>query len=77
VNPHLATRGLAMVHNPLDVDIERDIRLPLYYTGLAEAAIVRNEDGVARGVALARDHGINIRVKVPARGRTFLIIEEP
>jgi hypothetical protein len=77
VNPHLATRGLAMVHNPLDVDIERDIRIPLYYTGLAEAAIVRDEDGVARRVALARDHGINIRVKVPARGRTFLTIEEP
>jgi hypothetical protein len=66
-----------MVHNPLDVDIERDIRLPLYYTGLAEAAIVRDEDGAARRVALARDHGINIRVKVPARGRTFLTIEEP
>ena len=37
-----------MIHNPLDVDIEREIRLPLYYTGLTEAALVRGEDGAVR-----------------------------
>ena len=66
-----------MVHNPLDADIERAIRLPLYYTGLTEAALVRGEDGALRRVALARDHDITTRVKVPARGRTWLTIEEP
>jgi hypothetical protein len=77
VNPGLATRGLAMIHNPLDVEIEREIRLPLEYTGLTEAALVRGEDGAARRVALERDHGITTRVKVPARGRTWLTIEAP
>jgi hypothetical protein len=77
VDPGLPTRGLAVIHNPLDAEIERDIRLPLYYTGLAESAIVRDEDGVLRRVALARDHVLATRVKVPARGRTWLTIEEP
>ena len=77
VNPGQPTRGLAVIHNPLDVDIERDIRLPLYYTGLTEAALVRGEDGAVRRVALERDHGITTRVKVPARGRTWLTIEAP
>ena len=77
VNARLPTRGLAMVHNPLDAGIEREIRLPLYYAGLTDAAVVRDEDGVARRVALARDHGLTVRVKVPARGRTFLTIEAP
>jgi hypothetical protein len=66
-----------MIHNPLDVEIEREIRLPLEYTGLTEAALVRGEDGAARRVALERDHGITTRVKVPARGRTWLTIEAP
>jgi hypothetical protein len=77
VDPRLPTRGLAMIHNPLDADIEREIRLPLYYTSLAASAIVRGEDGVPRRVALDRDHGITARVKVPARGRTWLTIEAP
>ena len=77
VNPRLPTRGLAMIHNPLDADIERDIRLPLYYTGLTETAIVRLEDGAVRRVALGRDHTATTRVKVPARGRTFLTVEAP
>jgi hypothetical protein len=77
VDPRLPTRGLAMIHNPLGADIERDIRLPLYYTGLTETAVVRGEDGAARRVALARDYVITTRVRIPARGRTWLTIEEP
>ena len=38
---------------------------------------MRGEDGAARRVALERDHGITTRVKVPARGRTWLTIEAP
>jgi hypothetical protein len=77
VDPRLPTRGLAVLYNPLDADVERDIRLPLYYTGLTDAALVRDEDGVPHRVALARDHSITTRVKIPARGRTWLTIEEP
>ena len=77
VNPALKERGLAVLYNPLHEDIQRRIRLPLYYTGLTSEAVLRAEDGALRRVALARDHDITTRVKVPARGRTWLTIEEP
>ena len=36
VNPQGREKGLAMFYNPLAEPIERDIRVPLYYTGLSE-----------------------------------------
>ncbi len=41
VNPQLPERGLAMFYNPLNGPIERRIKLPLYYTGLADRALVQ------------------------------------
>jgi hypothetical protein len=66
-----------VIHNPLEVDVEREIRLPLHCAGLTDAAVVRVEDGAPRRVALARDESLTIPVRVPARGRTFLTIEAP
>jgi hypothetical protein len=77
VDPDGPTRALAAIHNPLDTDIEREIRLPLRYAGLRAAALVREADGPARRVALAPDGSLTIPVRVPARGRTFLVIEAP
>ncbi len=77
VDPDGPTRGLAAIHNPLDTDIERDFRLPLHYAGLRGAALVREAEGPARRVALAPDGSLTLPVRVPARGRTFLVIEAP
>jgi hypothetical protein len=76
-DPDGPTRGLAAIHNPLDTDIEREIRLPLHYAGLRGAALVREAEGPARRVALAPDGSLTIPVRVPARDRTFLVIEAP
>lgn len=75
VNPQLATKGLAMVYNPLDVGVTRTLTLPLYYTGLADKAIVREQDGEARAYQLNRCHQIELLLSVPARGLTWLTIE--
>lgn len=77
VDPHGPTRGLAAIHNPLDADIRRNVRLPLHDAGLRGAALVREADGPARRVALAPDGSLTLPVRVPARGRTFLVIEAP
>jgi hypothetical protein len=66
-----------MLHNPLDVEVERTIRLPLHDAGLGGAAVVRVEDGAPRRLALARDASLTLPVRIPARGRTFLTIEAP
>ena len=74
VNPQLPERGLAVFYNPLAEAIERHIRLPLYYTGLTDRALVHREDGSSEEIKLARDYSADIVVKIPAHGRTWLVI---
>ena len=75
VAPHLAQKGLAMLYNPTAETIERTITLPLYYTGLSKQARVREKEGVAKTYTLNRDYSIQVKVKIPAEGYTWLVIE--
>ena len=75
VNPALAERGLAVIYNPLPEAITRRVRLPLYYTGLADRALVKHEDGTSEHVTLARDYSAEVQVQIPAQGRTWLVIQ--
>jgi hypothetical protein len=77
VNPSLKRCGLAMFYNPLPQVVERDFTLPLYYTGLKDAAWIRQEEGKARRFRLDRYHQATVKVKIPAQGRTWLLIEKP
>jgi hypothetical protein len=77
VNPALNECGLAMIYNPLSEPIQRLIRLPLYYTGLTERAVVRWQDGQAETVVLARDYSVEITANVPARSRVWLTVSAP
>jgi hypothetical protein len=77
VNPQLSERGLAMLYNPLAEPIERRIRLPLYYTGLSERALLRREDGTSGELVLARDYSVDATVRIPAHGRTCITIQPP
>jgi hypothetical protein len=75
VNPQLREKGLAMLFNPRDGDLERTIRFPLYYTGLTRKATVRFTDGTSRRLALDRGYRIEVPVKIPAHGSTWVIFE--
>jgi len=77
VNSNLPERGLAMFYNPLSEPIERKIRLPLYYTGLTNRAALRHEDGSIEEVQLERDYSAEVSVKIPAHGRTWLVVSVP
>jgi hypothetical protein len=77
VNPSLKERGLAMIYNPLNEPIQRRIRLPLYYTGLASSAVIAWPDGHAETITLARDYSAEVAVNVPARGRVWLTVAAP
>ncbi len=75
VNPALPEKGMAVMHNPLDVPITRTIRLPLYYTGLTTTALVRVGDGPSHRMPIARDHTAEITLTIPADGMTWLTIK--
>jgi hypothetical protein len=74
VNPRLQTRGLAMLYNPLDEQITREIKLPLYYTGLTKTASVSREDAPRKLYDLDREFNVKVTVEIPAQGRTWLRI---
>ncbi|MFN7949318.1 MAG: alpha-galactosidase [Blastocatellia bacterium] len=74
VNPALPVKGLAMVYNPTDRELEQEITLPLYYTGLDREAQVAEQDRPAARMKLDREYRITIRPKVAARSQTWFVI---
>jgi hypothetical protein len=77
VNPDLPERALAILYNPLPEGIDRRIRLPLYYTGLTNEAVVQFENGTRQPLVLARDYSGEITVNIPGHGRTWFTIAGP
>ena len=75
VNPQLAECGLAVIYNPLSSPLEREIRLPLYYTGLKDSAFVVRDSGRKEKIKLSRDYSAVVKVTIPARSRTWLVLQ--
>lgn len=75
VNPEIEEKGLAMFFNPTESDIERKIKLPLYYTGLSDRAKISVEGGKYRTYRINRDYTVDIIVKIPANGHTWIVVE--
>jgi hypothetical protein len=77
VNPHLQRCGLAMIYNPLPTAVEREIVLPLYYTGLRDAALIKERDGKGKKYKLDRALNVRVPITIPAGGTTWLTVERP
>lgn len=58
VNPQLPQKGLAMVYNPLNQSLKRVLKLPLYYTGLYDVAMISEQEGQPRPYKLDRKYFI-------------------
>lgn len=75
VNPRLSERGLAMFFNPLGEPMVRTVRLPVYYTGLKDRAVVRHSDGAKETIAIGPAFMLETRVAIPASGNAWLVLE--
>jgi hypothetical protein len=75
VNPQLEHKGLAMVYNPLDRTIKKQLKLPLYYTGLTTTANIREQKGQSREYELDREYNAEIPVNVAPRSVSWFVIE--
>ena len=77
-NAQLEERGLVAVFNPTHEAIETTIVLPLYYTGLENAAWVREgESGKAQVLPLDRLYNVRLPVAVGAMNFTWFLIKSP
>ncbi|WP_225444113.1 NPCBM/NEW2 domain-containing protein [Echinicola arenosa] len=74
-NPALKEKGLAMFFNPTDKEMVREIKLPLYYTGLTDEAKVREKEGKSVNYTLDREYNIHLKVIIPANSYTWYVIE--
>jgi len=75
VNPQLKEKGFVMLYNPLDKPVTRRIKLPLYYTGLTTIAKIKVEESKSKIYKLDRDYSVEVTVKIPAEGNTWLVVE--
>jgi hypothetical protein len=74
VNPAIPERGLAVIYNPLPGAVERRIRLPLYYSGLTNEAVIHFENGTTQSVKLDRDYSTELNLELPAHGRVWFTV---
>ncbi len=75
VNPALKEKGLVMLFNPLKTTITRTIRLPLYYTGLRETAMIRQGEGNGRTYRLNRQYEVELAVEIAPESYGWWVIE--
>ncbi len=75
VNPYLPIKGLAMVYNPLAHDVERELTLPLYYTGLTDTAKVREREEQSKIYTLDRQYNITISLQMSPQSVTWFVVE--
>ena len=76
VNSGLKEKAFIMVYNPLNEPIEREISIPLYYTGLTESAIVKEKDASkGKKQKLNRGYSITLKISIPAEGYNWYVIE--
>jgi hypothetical protein len=75
VNPALREKGLLMVYNPLDQEVRRTLRIPLYYTGLTNTARIRLLGGTELRKKLDRDYQVDLPVEVAARDSFWGVIQ--
>lgn len=76
VNPEHTTPAFAMLYNPLDQPITRDVSFPLRYSGLAEVAHYQIEEGERQSVALDRNERAILSIKIPAKGATWVMFSK-
>ena len=67
VNPMLKTKGMALLFNPTEQPLTRELRLPLYYTGLTQTAKLKIGNERTKTAALERDYSVRVRVTIPDR----------
>jgi hypothetical protein len=72
VNPSLPDKAMAVVYNPGDTDLEQEIVLPLYYSGLHGSCRMSREDHAGTGVKLDEKGRAVVTVRLSGKSCTWL-----
>jgi hypothetical protein len=75
VNSQLSTKGMLMLYNPLKTSITRTIKVPLYYTGLTNFAMLREQGGPVKKYLIDRKYEIELTFTIAPESYTWFSIE--
>ena len=75
VNAQISPRGLAMLYNPTRTVQRMTLKLPLYYTGLSEVAIIRENEEEPEPYKIDRNYNVEIPIKMEAKSVSYLVID--
>ncbi|MBC8232651.1 alpha-galactosidase [bacterium] len=75
VNSQTKERALTMAYNPTDSEVATTLKLPLYYTGLTDKAMIREQEGEAREYELDRKYNVYVHVRMEAKTITWFVVE--
>lgn len=75
VNPTDQIKGMAIFHNPCNETMRETFKLPLYYTGLTETAIISHEARNPQKINLDRTYNVELKLEIPRFGFTWYLIE--
>ena len=76
VSPTLKDRAFVLLFNPTGETINRQLSIPLYYTGLKSKAFVFEKDKTHRQVLVDAKDNLKLDVSIPAGGYTWYVIRE-
>jgi hypothetical protein len=75
VNPSNDVKGLLMVYNPLDKDVEQNLTIDVYYTGITNSASISENGGKPKRFNVSRDYKVTIPVYVEKNSQSWYIIK--
>ncbi|MEM6347147.1 MAG: alpha-galactosidase [Bacteroidota bacterium] len=74
-DPDGVHKGFLVVFNPTEETINKEMKIPLYYTGLTERANFSELGEKEITLPLARDYSVRLQVSVPARSYKWWVIK--
>ena len=74
VSPTLKDRAFVLLFNPTGETINRQLSIPLYYTGLKSKAFVFEKDKTHRQMLMDAKDNLKLEVSIPAGGYTWYVI---
>ena len=74
VSPTLKDRAFVLLFNPTGETINRQLSIPLYYTGLKSKAFVFEKDKTHRQILMDGKDNMKLEISIPGGGYTWYVI---
>jgi hypothetical protein len=75
VDPSGKEKALVMLFNPTPTHMSKNLKIPLYYTGITQEASISIEGNLAKRYPLDRSFHAQLTVEIPPNGYTWIVVE--